>query len=130
MTHKYSRNYTNIDEFKKDDDTIDWQALEEARIKSGEACSQCKSFILFPTGTETKCGNCQEFDESKESVEHGTLVRCPSCKHQWDIERYFSSNAEYDIFEEGEHNIICPECEHEFEVTTKILRSYISPELI
>lgn len=113
-------------DFKNADGTTDWKAYDQAKINAGEKCYKCGSFVYPAKGYKTVCYDCKELEENKEEVTHDSLIRCPYCRHSWNV----SDNENYECFEDGSHTLQCPKCDTEFEITTTIEYSFTSPELI
>jgi DNA-directed RNA polymerase subunit RPC12/RpoP len=115
-----------MDDFKRPDGNTDWASYEKAQIQNGETCSECKSCLIFPTGQPRICGSCKAMKEDKGEVSHDDDIRCPACRTTWDPR----DTEDYDVLEDGEHDIRCPECDHEFTVSTSVSFTFTSPELI
>jgi DNA-directed RNA polymerase subunit RPC12/RpoP len=103
---------------------------DEEKKQSGEKCLMCGEYILClrPPGYSQRCWKCKELDGA-DAVRDNRYVRCPKCRHSWNP---FDGDAywENDFFQEGEHDVCCPACEHRFEVTTNVSYSFDSPVLI
>jgi hypothetical protein len=118
----------NPDDFKKADGYIDWDACNKARVEAGEKCYKCGGFIVsFSNKNKSRqlCSQCESLEE-KDEVDHDSLIRCPKCKASWDI----SEHEDYHLYEDGEHDVTCYDCNHEFKVTTNVSYSFTSPELL
>lgn len=113
---------TKMDDFTDGNGEIDWKALTAAEKQNGEMCKECGSSILRPVGHPASCVDCEEFTTDDGDVTHSKRVRCPSCGRQID-----PSDDWYDLYEEGEHDIDCPECEHSFTVSTHVSHTFTSP---
>lgn len=113
-----------INNFKVDG-KIDWNAYRKAQIRNGESCSRCKEYILFPKGYETFCSRCEDLENPEELV-HNTFIRCPNCLKSWDPAR----SEDYDVFQEGENDVCCHECNFDFIVSTHVKHTFYSPPLI
>jgi hypothetical protein len=119
----------DIDNYRTDDG-IDWKAYEAAEIAAGQICSRCKAGILYPllsewSGGERLCGSCEKMDSEKGEVSHDTDLRCPKCGFLMNVNDY--DLWEIGIWEDGEHEVSCVECECEFTVTTNMSHSFDSP---
>jgi len=118
----------NFEDYKENG-LINWKRYDEAKVNAGEKCYICGSYISsFPNKSsgKTLCYDCKNLETSTEKVIHDSLIRCPSCKNTWDI----VDNSDYECYNEGEHDIVCPECNHEFTIETIVEYSFTSPELI
>jgi hypothetical protein len=107
------------------DDGIDWKAYEAAQVAAGERCKSCGKYfspLPWPTPGPRECYGCIELTKIPE-VSHHSKVRCPACRHTWDV------GESEDLYSEGEHSVYCHECNHEFEVTTNVSYEFVSPEL-
>lgn len=108
----------------KQDGTTDWKSYQKARIENGEACSDCSKFIPYPKGCPSLCFDCKDLKESSNSVFHDSKIRCPFCKHTWEV-----SSEDPGYYVDGEHDTDCPSCGKVFTFITSISVSYESPEL-
>ena len=72
------------------------------------------------------CFECSELDRDKDKVSHSNLIRCPKCKHQENV----SEGDQYDLFGDGEHDVTCGECGHEYEISTWVSYTFKSPPLL
>lgn len=122
----------SIDSFKKPDGQYDWPAYNEARkledeaLKAkGQLCSQCGSYIVWSKGYPQRCHDCKALDQ-REELRHPCSVRCPKCGNNWNV----GDNDDYDLFEEGEHEVNCGECGHDFSIGTSVSYTFTSPERI
>jgi len=61
-----------------------------------------------------------------EEVDHHERLRCPACGRTWRVD---ADSEGYDIYEEGDHDVCCPGCEHEFWVRTAVECTFTSPPL-
>jgi hypothetical protein len=116
---------TSIDDFKKDG-KVDWDAYHRAEVANGERCRTCGGFILFGNGSPRECRDCQDIADSSDEVSHNDRVRCPKCRHVMNV----SDSELWDLYEEGDHDITCRSCDHDFEVNTSVSYTFNSPELI
>lgn len=114
---------TNFADFTVDG-TTDWEAYREAQIQAGEICCKCGRYLVFhKTGQITMCSSCKSIQESKESIQHDTYIRCPKCGNSYEALEF----SEFDIFEEGEHDVDCPSCGYFFIVETAVSYNFTSP---
>jgi len=114
-----------MESFRKPDGSVDWTAYSKAEVANGEKCQGCKTMLLYPKGYPETCGSCRDLVDDAGEVMHDRRVRCPACKHTWSPR----DNEDYDVLEDGEHTVSCPECDHEFEVSTSISWTFHSPAL-
>lgn len=105
-----------------------WKQKRKAEIDSGEYCYRCRKWIfcLKAPGYQRLCSSCRAVDESTDEVVHDSLIRCPKCGDQ----RQAYGGDNYDLLTKGEHDVMCHECEHEFEVSTYVIRKFKSPKRI
>ncbi len=115
----------SIDDHRKKDGGIDWDSYRKAQVASGEACRECGSFIVFGRGVPRLCGSCSALHQDEGDVSHEYRLRCPKCRHLWKV-----GTDEYDLHQEGTHEVMCPECEHEFDIQTSVSFSFTSPKLM
>jgi DNA-directed RNA polymerase subunit RPC12/RpoP len=106
------------------DGRVDWDAYRAAQRANGDRCFVCGATILFGPGHLDRCNACKALDEDRDEVTHDDFVRCPKCRHTMNV------REEYDLFQDGTHELACDECGHEFEVTTVVSYSFRSPELL
>lgn len=116
--------FVKIADFTKDGET-DWQGYRKAQLDSGERCRLCDDIIVFgPRGAPRLCVSCQDLAEPEEMY-HEKFIRCPKCGHHW--EPY--SCEEPELFGDGEHEVSCSQCGHEFEVSTEVSFCFYSPAM-
>jgi hypothetical protein len=103
---------------------------DEEKRQSGEKCCMCGEYIvcLRPPGYSQRCWKCKQLD-GQGDVRDNRYIRCPKCRHSWNS---FGDDCSFEnsVFEEGDHDVSCPSCEHRFEVTTNVTYSFDSPALI
>lgn len=120
----------SFEDFRLADGNIDWRALQQAEVKAGERCYRCYAMIrpLTKSTGERLCYDCKQLDEAKtEEVEHQRLIRCPKCSHLSDVTEWDCDYAE--VFTDGEHDVQCDECQHEFDISTRVEFYFTSPKL-
>jgi len=115
----------NFQDFKKDGE-VDWEAYRKAQVSSGERCESCGRFIVFGTGKSTACSLCKTINESSKIVKHDKFIRCPKCSSTFTAEDL----SEFDIYEDGEHDIDCPNCKYFFVIETIITYNFSSPAIV
>jgi hypothetical protein len=113
-------------------DGINWKAYRAAEVKAGQKCYRCESLIVHPILTEWSggkrlCGSCRSMDNDNGPVFHDDFFRCPKCGFKMNKDEY--DLWECGIYEEGEHEIGCAGCNHNFTVTTHISYSFESPAM-
>lgn len=113
--------YVQFDDYQRDGHT-DYTAYRKAQVANGERCSLCDSFIAMPSGKVSVCYHCKDIGDEEELTHH-KFIRCPKCKGTFDP----YENETYDVLEDGEHDLICPSCDHEFTITTQVSYSFVSP---
>lgn len=116
----------DMESFRKEDGNIDWTAYEQARRDVGELCYKCGAYILFNSGSGPRtCASCNILSTRSTSVSHERFIRCPKCMTEFD-----PGEAEmWEVYEAGEHEIYCPECDQQFIIETNVKYSFESPEL-
>lgn len=118
-----------IDKFKKPDGDVDYEAWNAAYAKDredrkakGELCSECGTFIVWSKGFPDRCGDCKALDKPQE-VHHHSKIRCPKCLRDWRV----GDGDDYHLYEDGDHEVNCGYCGHDFTVITHITYSFESP---
>jgi len=102
---------------------LDWKAYGAAQVANGDICSRCRSYVTaLGVGHPRECYDCQALDKPEE-VTHNDTVRCPDCGYTWGAH----GGDDYDHLGDGEHNMMCPDCDHEFEISTSVSWSFTSP---
>ena len=114
--------FTRMDDYKTDDGHTDWRAYKAAQQRNGESCTGCGKYLALPTGKPETCHQCDELKKPSESFSHDEYVRCPHCLHFWRPR----DHETYAVFEDGEHDIYCHQCDKEFTVSTHISFSWTS----
>jgi DNA-directed RNA polymerase subunit RPC12/RpoP len=118
--------FTFSSNYKKEDGTTDWSAYNKALLDNGEICYKCRHFILRPVGYQALCFECKELATSSEPVSHHNRIRCPKCGNQTNP----SDHEDRCAYEEGDWEIWCTECDHQFIVEVRVEYSYTSPAQI
>ena len=114
----------NYEDFEDSNGVVDWKALYKAEIDGGHRCTLCRSAIHFGIlGVPRQCSDCKKLLDDAEEVENETFVRCPACRH---LELATECDGPR-LWEDGEHSVICQECDTEFTVSTRVERYYTSP---
>ena len=104
----------------------DWTAYRAACLEGGQTCTQCGALIYPRTGHRCVCSDCKNL-EKPEEANHDSRLRCPACGESWNPAECDDPTTAY---ADGEHDVTCPECSHEFEITTHVSYSYTSPARI
>lgn len=121
----------DFEKCKKPDGSLDVPLFNELRCQErrdrkakGELCQRddCDRFIVWSKGYPQTCSDCQNLDKPAE-LHHPSNIRCPKCGHHWRA----GDDDEYELYHEGTHQATCGECEHEFEVTTWVSYTFVSP---
>lgn len=111
------------------DGKTDWKAYDKARKESGEVCYKCGSYIVFSKRYMTLCDPCfklRSYSNQGEVTYNTKGIRCPKCRHVMDDPYEIGA----DIYQEGQHDIMCNSCDHEFEIETHVEFSWTSPAMI
>lgn len=111
---------------------IDWTSYSKAQdtenkneIDNGKYCYQCNTYIFHQVGYKTLCYSCDKLRNQSDEVSHHSFIRCPFCSH-------LESSFNYDLmhlYDEGEHEIYCSNCNDQFEISTSVSYSFRSPKL-
>lgn len=122
----------NFNDHKNEDGSTDWESYRKAQIDAGDRCYKCdvhisnvRIGIFARQASPQMCQACQHLADDC-SVEHEQFFRCPVCG---EVTLVFE-NEYYELCQEGEHNVTCPDCDHKFEVITTVTYSFESPERI
>ncbi len=119
---------------------IDWarynaanEAYYQAQVDRGEKCRRCREYMPFSVfggpngnspGYQRACPSCTALACDKAEVSSDRYARCPKCRHSWDpFNNGFAPN-------EGENELSCPECEHDFTLDVGVTYTFRSPALI
>lgn len=119
-------------DFTGADGKIDWPAYRaasalqhQADVAAGKWCSECNRYLLWPKGVRDQCLACKRLKEPAE-CDHHKMVRCPKCGLAFDP----SEQDYYSLYSDGEHQVTCGECSHQFEITTRTSYTFTSPARI
>ena len=116
--------FVKMEDHEKDGH-VNWESYKKAQVDNGEMCSRCGSYIYINAdGYKRECMQCKHIAES-DRLNHDRLIRCPSCLHTWSPYGY----DDYEILEDGEHDISCPKCDKEFYISTHVSFTFDSPEI-
>jgi len=143
-----------LDDYKKEDGSTDWWAYKAAQKANGEICRECGDYIfgLRDHGFPRLCVACKGMYLSPTlatilvmykmfvtstlapyrklleggEASHETYVRCPKCRHQFNP----GQSDYYELYSEGEHEVYCGMCDHEFEITTHVSFLFVSPPFV
>jgi transcription elongation factor Elf1 len=118
---------------------IDWDAYHQAEVDAGEKCYRCHKFLIVETIGRTLfgkddgeprrrlCHDCERMDTDSSETRHDKYIRCPKCGHQSPVHDWDMCDYGEVFYEEGEHEVMCPQCEYEFTITTHVSYAYTSP---
>jgi hypothetical protein len=116
----------DMKQFEDENGKLDWKAYRHAQVMAGERCSRCGAYIVSvfrKIEGPAECAECKNLTEKGE-VSHSTLLRCPECSNSWKPEE----QDDYHVYEEGEHEVTCYDCDHSFEISTQVSFEFTSPE--
>jgi DNA-directed RNA polymerase subunit RPC12/RpoP len=116
--------FTSFDDHRRPDGGVDWDSYRAAQRRNGERCIDCGGSILFGSGHPEKCGDCKSVDEPGE-LRHDRFIRCPYCGNKERV----ADTEQYHLYEEGEHEVVCSECDKDFEITTLVSFRFTSPAM-
>jgi hypothetical protein len=112
-----------FEDYEDENGNIDWNSYHKAEVEVGERCMTCGESIIFGKGYPTECRNCKDI-QTEGTAHHNSRVRCPKCRHVWNP----YDTEDYHVFEEGDHEIGCYECNHTFSVSTIVEYTFCSPD--
>ena len=115
----------SISSYKDEKGEIDWKAYRQAQIDQGDKCYKCETYISFGKGYRSLCHECMSLN-NKEETSHSSYIRCPKCKTTWEPR----DSDDFEFYTDGDHEVTCSECDHEFQITTYVSYTFHSPELI
>ena len=104
---------------------VDWKAYRQAQVDAGEKCYKCNTYVMFSKGFRTLCSDCISLGDKGE-ISHDSFIRCPKCKESWDP----SYSDDFEVYQDGDHEVHCSECQHKFQITTHVSYTFCSPALI
>lgn len=122
----------DFDKLRKPDGSLDVEAYGAAtaadradRTAKGELCQErgCGRFIIWAKGYPQTCAPCKALDEPG-ALDHPGEIRCPKCGAHWSP----SDSEDYDVYNDGDHEVTCSGCGHDFEIQTSVTYSFRSPE--
>lgn len=94
--------------------------------KACAICGKIKNMLSW----ETKCYSCQISEHKKEiasEIQNGEIIET-DCEDEiycpWCGACYEPSDWDGAMYEEGEHEEVCDECERPFEITVNVSYSY------
>lgn len=118
-----------LTDFRKEDGSYDWAAYTKAKQDNGDECYKCGHFILLGgKGHPERCHDCQRLDtQTEEIVYNKSGIRCPKClfivrdNDIWELDN---------IYEEGEHDIMCSSCDCTYTISTHVSHTWTSPAVL
>jgi len=115
-----------MDDYKTESGSIDWKSYREAQVQAGERCVDCGAYMFSFRASEgaRSCNECRDLLATAK-VNHSRYVRCPKCGHKFNP----SESECYELYEEGEHEVFCDECEHDFTISTHVSYNFESPAM-
>ena len=131
-----------FEDHQDDKGNIDWESYHEAQAEAGEVCYRCRKYLILENLGATLfgrdddrpqrrlCSDCSHLDQDTKEVRHEQRIRCPKCGHQSPVHDWDMCDYGEVFYQEGQHDIYCPQCEHEFEITTHVTYTYESPPLL
>ena len=112
-------------DFEDKDGSVDWVAYKEAKINNGEECYECGAFLFDDKKYRHRCYDCKSLTDDTGSVIHNSKIRCPKCRDTIDVDSEL-----YEIYKDGLHEVTCWECDHNFDIETRVSYTFESPELL
>lgn len=118
----------DMESFRGKDGYIDFNAYHKAQADAGLICRTCYGYVpplLKHYGTR-QCRQCSYLEKSNEKAYHDDKIRCPKCRHIWEVD----NGDNYNIMSDGDHGVSCPNCDHDFTINTMVSYTYVSPKLL
>jgi len=112
-------------DYEDKDGRIDWTAYHKAQEDDGERCITCGALIIFANGTRAECRSCKRVNDDDGEIDHDSIIRCPKCRETFTV----ADTDMWELYSEDDHDVSCPECDHEFNVVTSVSYSFCSPEI-
>ena len=84
-------------------------------------CRKCRQRTRARSGL---CVDCQDIEDAS-ILYHSVLVRCPYCGATTDPQE----TEQYELFEDGDHETWCAECDKYYTVGTMVSYTFVSPVL-
>lgn len=103
----------------------DYAAYDLARVQNGDFCSSCLSWLVAPKGFPELCYDCKSMKEDLDEVSHDEYLRCPFCREEEEV----CYMEDYSLYQDGPHEITCTNCGKEYEITTNVSYSFVSPAI-
>lgn len=115
--------YTAMSSFQDENGRVDWNKYDAAQVANGEKCRDCGAYITYGgNGYSVLCYECKNLTKDDE-VTHHSLLRCPHCAWIRGVDE------DYHLYEEGEQEVCCYECNKSFEVSVRATYTFTSPAL-
>lgn len=121
-----------LDDYRNDNGQVDFGKYIEAQKQVGERCTKCGTCIfgIKVAGEKlsgpTECISCKSLHLGTQ-LWHETIIRCPYCRFEMNVND--GDLWEDGIFEEGDHEVFCVECDKKFTFTTAVSYTYKSPHV-
>jgi len=81
-------------------------------------------FAPFDKPNPHLCSDCVQMKRERGEVTHDHALRCPKCGHVW------APDCDEPVWDDGESEVYCPDCDHLFRVETSITFTFRSPALL
>jgi len=91
-------------------------------------CTTCRQqrFKGILQGQGPVCDYCKRFKRERWAY-HPSHVRCPKCEH---VEEAIPDCDYADLYEDGEHEFTCNECNYVYTIETHVKIEFESPPLL
>lgn len=101
---------------------LNWETYRAAQKQEGEVCMTCGAYLVIGKGHPQNCLQCSDAEKPDE-LRHDKFLRCPLCGETWNP----SDAEDYEVYEDGEHDVTCQHCDFEFRVQTHVSWTFTSP---
>lgn len=115
-----------MERYQDEDGSVDWDRLHAAENADGSRCYKCGDYLVIAVGHRRRCRDCENMATSKDAVGHDKNIRCPRCKVETDPYEF----EMYELFQDGDHDVTCQECNYTFEISTIVRYSFTSPPTV
>lgn len=120
-----SESITRMQDYAVPGGMVDWGRYKAAKVANGENCQVCgQTLSVFGDGKPRSCLACRDaVNRPQHSLAHNVMIRCPACR------QLFTGPQKGIDYNRGYLDVMCPACEHEFDVEIEVSVSFHSPKV-